>query len=176
MEADVARGRPQTGPTGRMSVLVATDGSLGALYAADWVAGHFEPWAITLTIVVVRERYSPKFDSLYPMYTPIDDEESTEAWAEQAARETALRLHAFSAAMHIRVGDPVREILAEARKNPPDLLVVGHRGLRGLEGVVMGSVAKSLVQHSPVPVLVVPVPRATFRSESALSPDASLQR
>jgi len=156
----------------RMTLLMASDGSPGALRAAEWIARHFAPAQVVLTIVVVREQYSPKFNSLYPMYTPTEDDVNTEQWALDTVTETAARLGEFRPTPKIRVGDPVREILAEVRETVPDLLVVGHRGLRGLEGMVMGSVAKSLVQHSPVPVLVIPSGHAAparSRSSSAVS-------
>jgi nucleotide-binding universal stress UspA family protein len=49
---------------------------------------------------------------------------------------------------------PAAAILASARE--ADLVVVGSRGLGGFASLVMGSVSRTVLQHSPVPVVVVP--------------------
>jgi nucleotide-binding universal stress UspA family protein len=43
-----------------------------------------------------------------------------------------------------------------SRVRPDDLLVVGTRGLGGVAGLVLGSVASYCIRHAPCPVLVVP--------------------
>ena len=55
----------------------------------------------------------------------------------------------------IAEGDPVDELIRAARYQEADLIVVGSRGLGAIAGALLGSVSKALVQHSPVPVLVV---------------------
>lgn len=54
---------------------------------------------------------------------------------------------------HVRLGNPVVELLAVAR--PQDLLVVGSRGRGGFAGLLLGSVSTQVAQHAPCPVLVV---------------------
>jgi nucleotide-binding universal stress UspA family protein len=49
-----------------------------------------------------------------------------------------------------------RELLEVAESRKPDLVVVGRRGMSPLRSVMLGSVSHGIVQHSPVPVLVVP--------------------
>jgi nucleotide-binding universal stress UspA family protein len=50
------------------------------------------------------------------------------------------------------VGDTVDTILAAARGC--DLIVIGTHGYRGMEKILMGSVAERVVKNAPCPVLV----------------------
>ncbi|GAQ83966.1 universal stress protein family protein [Klebsormidium nitens] len=55
----------------------------------------------------------------------------------------------------VLLGDP-RELIPEyVAKHPVDLLVVGSRGLSTTRRLFLGSVSSYLVDHSPVPVMVV---------------------
>ncbi len=46
-------------------------------------------------------------------------------------------------------------VLSQAEEWPADLIVMGTHGLRGIERLVMGSDAETVVRTSPVPVLLV---------------------
>ncbi len=46
-------------------------------------------------------------------------------------------------------------VVNQAKAWPADLIVIGTHGLRGVERLVMGSDAETIVRTSPVPVLVV---------------------
>lgn len=46
-------------------------------------------------------------------------------------------------------------VVNQARAWPADLIVMGTHGLRGVERLVMGSDAETIVRTSPVPVLLV---------------------
>ena len=50
------------------------------------------------------------------------------------------------------IGDTVDIILAAAKKY--DMIIIGTHGYRGLEKILMGSVAERVVKNSPCPVLV----------------------
>ncbi len=55
---------------------------------------------------------------------------------------------------HIRVGSPDVEIAQVASDIGADLIVVGTHGNRGLDRLLLGSVAESLVRNAPCPVLI----------------------
>jgi nucleotide-binding universal stress UspA family protein len=55
----------------------------------------------------------------------------------------------------IRTGVPYQEIIEEAEKIVPDLIVVGTQGATGIARFLMGSTAERVLRHSPCPVLVV---------------------
>ena len=140
-------------------LMLATDGSPGALFAARWVRTHLTPdaWRVRLVTVVDPIGWTTKGLGLpYAVETPVDEQEVARA-QRSALEETAAELgEAFVIHEEACRGDPVHVILDRVRDTHPALLVVGHRGLRGLPGWVLGSVAKQLVAHSPVPTLVVP--------------------
>jgi nucleotide-binding universal stress UspA family protein len=55
---------------------------------------------------------------------------------------------------HVRVGRPDREIAQVASDVGADLIVVGTEGKKGIERLMLGSVAESLVRRAPCAVLV----------------------
>jgi nucleotide-binding universal stress UspA family protein len=138
------------------TVLLATDGSPGALKAARWLGQHLDPAQHRIHLVTVLEPPATGFGAFTGevVVLPAVDKEAEQRRILELTRH---ELTGFSVTETAREGDPVREILAVVRETRPVLLVVGHRGLRGLEGLIMGSVAKALVTYSPVPVLVVPL-------------------
>jgi nucleotide-binding universal stress UspA family protein len=46
-------------------------------------------------------------------------------------------------------------IAAEAKAWPADMIVIGTHGRRGVDHLLMGSVAEGVVRISPVPVLLI---------------------
>lgn len=55
----------------------------------------------------------------------------------------------------VEEGRPADMILAKAMNSRADLIVVGRRGIRGIERFLIGSVSSSIVSHSEADVLVV---------------------
>ena len=60
-----------------------------------------------------------------------------------------------TAKLTVRDGDAFHEILDVIGEIEPELIVMGTRGLRGLEHFLLGSVTEKLVRHAQVPVLTV---------------------
>ncbi len=58
------------------------------------------------------------------------------------------------------VGEPAAEIVAYARANAVDLLVMGTHGRTGLEHALMGSIAERVVRRASCPVLTVRPPQS----------------
>ena len=79
---------------------------------------------------------------------------------EQAAGEKALlrardMLADLSVETRLRQGNPIANILAEAREGDYDLVVMGARREAGLAQRLLGSVAQAVVRRAPTSVLVV---------------------
>jgi nucleotide-binding universal stress UspA family protein len=56
---------------------------------------------------------------------------------------------------HARDGDPAEAILDVAQEQKADLIVVGNRGLTGIERFLLGSVSSKLSHHAPCSVMIV---------------------
>jgi nucleotide-binding universal stress UspA family protein len=55
----------------------------------------------------------------------------------------------------VREGNPGKTIVKEAKEWDADLIVVGAHGLTGIESLIMGNVARHVVDHAPCSVEVV---------------------
>jgi len=54
---------------------------------------------------------------------------------------------------HMRRGDPARQVVGLAEELAADLVVMGTRGLTGVQHLLLGSVAEHVVRHSPCTVV-----------------------
>jgi len=61
----------------------------------------------------------------------------------------------------IKSGDSVREILAESVENNYDIVVMGSHGHGLIEGFLLGSVARGVVNKCAIPVLTIKVPESS---------------
>jgi len=57
----------------------------------------------------------------------------------------------------IENGDPADAILRAASKFGADVIVMGSHSRRGLEKVLMGSVAEKVLHHTRIPMFIIPV-------------------
>ncbi len=55
----------------------------------------------------------------------------------------------------VRSGDPSEEIVGYIKKGGIDLVIMGTHGRKGLDRILLGSVAQRVVQDSPVPVMTI---------------------
>lgn len=68
--------------------------------------------------------------------------------------------------VHVRLGNPVEEILSLIRELKPALVVMCSRGRSLLRQALLGSMYGQLVRRSPVPVLLVPAPEGKLLTET----------
>lgn len=143
-------------------LLVATDGSRSA--AA--IPATLERWGafrgLPADVVAVSISDSPTFELIVGLYTLGNDRLAAKrrALREQYrvdAERMAASLEAIGmpATPHLRTGDPAHEIVAAAAEYGADLVVTGTRGLGGIDRLMLGSVARSVLTHAPCSVLVV---------------------
>lgn len=141
-------------------ILVAIDGSKHAQRALDQAIDLASLANAKLTVIGVRQRTSTLLVG-GPVVPPVDFGEleialqrDYEQLLEQALEQVPQDL---SVATVLAEGAPAPAILAQARKDDSDLIVLGSRGRGGMASMLLGSVSHQVLQRSGVPVLVVHV-------------------
>ncbi len=144
-------------------ILVAVDGTDASLFALDFAADLAQRLDAELVLFTVAEHHMSDADSerlaaLERLPTSVGD--VAKIYAEDILDRAERRARTFRGieiSSHWRVmGDPTTEIAAYARSEPCDLIVVGHRD-RGLATqMILGSVARKLLEIAPCPVTIVP--------------------
>lgn len=139
------------------SIVIAFDGSGHSVHAVNVVlelALRFHSRVILLTVVPPP---GPVYSSLE---TPPSAEEVAGPY-RTAAEQQKTRLEKAgltSVEVELLSGTPAREILHYIEQHPPDLLVMGARGLSELGRVFLGSVSDVVVHHAHCPIMVVRPP------------------
>ncbi|MGM0876836.1 MAG: universal stress protein [Bacillota bacterium] len=135
------------------NILVATDGSEHALRAAIKAAGiaKMNPESI-ITVVYVVDGSTSKSDVL--------SEGNKEVLLEKRMRkirptEEILKKQNVSFTVKMLKGEPGPEIVKYANNQHFDLVVVGSRGLNGLQEMVLGSVSHKIAKRVECPVMIV---------------------
>lgn len=80
--------------------------------------------------------------------------------AEKALREFAHKHNeaGLTTVTHVEEGRPSRKIVSLAQKIPIDLIVMGTKGVSGIDHLLLGSVTEKVLRKAQAPVLTVRVP------------------
>jgi nucleotide-binding universal stress UspA family protein len=138
------------------TLVVGVDGTADSLDALRSAADRAEESGAFLVVLHVRHESGMAAGSLdagaeVAMSEALDEAEKISH--EGAAQ--ALSGRKVHWRFDVAVGDPATELIAAARDQHADAIVVGGRSHGVISGLVIGSVAQKLVRHSPVSVLVV---------------------
>lgn len=142
-------------------LLLAYDGSSPGKNALSWALAFCKATGAQLAAVTVADP-----SSLAMLYS-LSGAESTEsfagkidAWVEEEKKLLA-EIDELGRAAGVEVtieglqGNTVDTIIQYGKKSSVDLFVVGSKGRNAVETMLLGSVARGLVQMSPIPVMVV---------------------
>jgi nucleotide-binding universal stress UspA family protein len=146
-------------------ILVAFDGSVGAVHALLWAAGLAEAQQRALRVVVARgdlHRVSAWADGW--------THGLAEEWVEHARQELAT--HELGPATY-EIADSSTVPAVLARSSGVAMVVLGSRGRTRLGGALLGSVSQQIVRHARAPVVVVRRPRAPVSSTVHVGLDGS---
>jgi nucleotide-binding universal stress UspA family protein len=168
----------ESAPILHLPLLVATDGSPSArmaqqlLYPIAPILAEDEPDIPLITLLTVvpqskrRLRRSTSDASNQPLEAPTPAQS-----APSIASDPEQMLHTLQAdipatirvAAAVRQGRPAVEILACARTQQAGLIAIGHRGIGGMQELLLGSVSTVIARYAPCSVLIA---RATEETKS----------
>ncbi len=140
-------------------ILVPIDGSecaWRALEHASALGGKFDAQLVVVTVV-------QPYNNAALLSVPLDRKTINDSNAElekigdNVLKMAAERLIKYPGKVDyiVEVGHPSERILAMAKKNAVDLIVLGSRGLSGIAEFFLGSVSSKVSQYADVPVLIV---------------------
>jgi nucleotide-binding universal stress UspA family protein len=145
------------------NVLVAVDGSENSDRALDFTLDFAEKYNATVTVLNVSELPAMGVVPIEPTNVSgesmvmiakdlqrIHEDILTKAVAH--AREVKPNV---SVSSKLREGDPASEIVAEAKENGVDVVVVGHRGLSKVREIFLGNISAKVAHLAPCPVIIV---------------------
>ncbi|HYL83196.1 MAG TPA: universal stress protein [Candidatus Angelobacter sp.] len=142
-----------------MKILVAVDDSKHSEAAINVVASCFKPQTTEIKILHVL---IPITLSAIPQmargYAPELDQQRTQARALVDKYAQKLRADGYKVDSAVDDGDARETIIESADRWHADLVVLGSRGHKGMERLLLGSVAESVVRHANCSVLVVRMP------------------
>ena len=96
-------------------------------------------------------------DAMFGVPFPQDCEENLRTAAKERMSNLITDMTEKSAGCTGEVisGDPVDKILACAKEKESDLIIIGTHGAKGLEKILLGSVAERVVRKAECPILVM---------------------
>jgi universal stress protein A len=147
-------------------ILVPTDFSKHSHNALTYAASFAEKFGAEIHLLHVVQDFAVFFPDPIaagaPGFPPADHLTA----AVRAALDRTVREH--KQLQHLRVhaeareGTPYHEIVAYARENDIDLIIMGTHGRTGLAHLLLGSVAEKVIRRAPCPVLTVRDPEHEF--------------
>ncbi len=143
-----------------MKILFATDGSESSREAAEKAIAlvpieRVDAVVISIAPVPVPSDIPAMVGAPYVDYEILLEEVKAEARKHAEGISSILEARGIKPRIEIRQGDAASGILELARREKPDLLVVGSHGKSGLRRLILGSVSQRVVTDAPCPVLVV---------------------
>jgi nucleotide-binding universal stress UspA family protein len=130
-------------------LVLAYDGSEPSKHAAARVADLAKRLGLPVTVLIVGELAPSGYGAVAPVVYP---EVFDDILAEGVQR---LRDDGVEAESRLEWGKPGPEIVRVAESGGCAMIVMGHRGKGGLESLLLGSVAKYVIDHAPCSVMVV---------------------
>lgn len=156
-------------------ILVPVDFSTHSARAVEVAAELARRYEGSVDLVHVFDPMAYPLPDGYVMFTrPQLDEMFARFDAELAKYEqTALALGAPRVKTHVRQGPCAAEICNFAQEQSFDLIVMGTHGRRGLNRLLLGSVAERVLRMAPCPVLTMTAEARAAQAEPAPAATAS---
>ena len=137
------------------SILVAVDGSRAAGQALEEAIDLARREGARLTLITVAAPPRVRI-SVPPYVVPFVTEDVLVREAEEIVeRAAALVPEDVPVSTVVRRGPAANAILERIEAGEHDLVVMGSRGLGATRALLLGSVSRAVLRHSPVPVRIV---------------------
>jgi nucleotide-binding universal stress UspA family protein len=138
-------------------ILIATDFSEHARVALRYAVALGQAFDSEVVLCHILEtsdllaHLPPTGEAYFPPEVLQQQETHAKAQCEKLLAEVGYKRIRYT----VRQGSPFVEIIATAREEEADLLVVGTHGRGAIAHMLLGSVAERIVRKSPCPVLTV---------------------
>jgi nucleotide-binding universal stress UspA family protein len=162
-----------------MKILCAIDGSRHSQWALDWLPHVCRPDDCSLLFVhavdMTRFKSLPRLDRKTRSALVNLLENSLEGaarlleWAELKASASYGSVRA-----KLLRGRPAEAVARSAKREQPDLLVIGSRGVTEFQPMLLGGVSRKLLVQAPCPVLLVKKPASALK-RIVLGADGSIE-
>lgn len=138
------------------NVLVAVDGSENSQRAFEFALEYAEKFSYGLTVVNVSESSAAAAFAGDGMASVARDLRRFHEGILDKAVEHAKNTHpAVVVSTVLREGDPATEIVAAANEGSYDVVVIGHRGLGKVKGLLLGSISEKVIRSLGHTVILV---------------------
>jgi nucleotide-binding universal stress UspA family protein len=152
----VVRGDGALHAPDRPRVVVGVDGSEASAAAVRWAVDETQRRDADLVVV---HAWQLPFTGPYPYMASSSEVPRYEADARRLLDEVVARLSTPRPPVPVlHLGSPASAVLEAG--GLADLIVVGARGVGGVERLLLGSTSTQVVHHAACPVVVVPLPRS----------------
>ena len=139
-------------------ILLPVDGSSTSLTAVEKAKGLAQAFGSAVTLIYVIDPYAFSGVGTDFAYGQAQYLGAASAEAKGALGAATQSLEAAGIAVHSSIVEShaiYRGILETANSVGADLIVMGSHGRRGLEKLVLGSVAAQVLAHAHLPILIV---------------------
>ncbi|HWR39250.1 MAG TPA: universal stress protein [Patescibacteria group bacterium] len=137
-------------------ILVPVDGSEPGWCALEYARELGEKFAGSLTLIhVIPQAYTISLAGPVP-YVP-DNIGTLEDSGQNLMKLAMEKLsgYPYPISTCLEFGNPSSRILAIAKEQDQDAIVIGSRGLSSVAEFFLGSVSTNVVQHAKIPVIIV---------------------
>ena len=140
-----------------MKILVPVDGSANALRAVDYVVRNIAELKETpqLLLLNVQRNVAQGNVKLFIDKETIDDYCREQGMAALQTARAALDAAGLPYQYHISIGSTAEAIVQYAQDQQADQIVMGRKGLGGLQSLLLGTVVKKVLQLADCPVVLI---------------------
>lgn len=131
-------------------IVVGIDGSEHSEKALVWAIDEAELRGVKVRAVLTWTYLGQSGSRLGPLTTEPDAQKLLAEIVDRVGGERSRSIDA------VTVNDLPAAGLLDQAASGAELLVVGSRGIGGVKGMLLGSVSRTVVERSPIPVVVVP--------------------